>query len=103
MKYTLHMRARKQHILVEDLPLDVQFALLGIPLTGIGMKTDITRTIDIDMEMPIYPLTQEAIEHLNAKRRIHEYRSWHITREEDGVETTITPEQALLDAKEKAA
>lgn len=105
MKHSLHLRARKQHIRVEDLQLDVQIALLCLPIP-IDHQTDVTRTIDIDLELTSYPLTQETIDELNAKRRIHEYRAWYITREDNGVETHITPEQAQRDTaqpEEKSA
>lgn len=102
MKHTLHLRARRQHIDVESLPLDAQYALLGIGIVGIGLETNVTRIIDLEVVLPAYPLSQEIIERLNAKRRIHEYRSWYVTREENGTETTITPEQAMLDTKEAA-
>lgn len=99
VKHTLHLRARRQHIDVESLPLDAQYALLGIGIAGIGLETDVTRIIDLEVELPNYPLTQEAIENLNAKRRIHEYRAWYVTREEGNMELHITPEQAERDTK----
>lgn len=103
MKHTLHMRARKQNITVEDMPLDAQYALLGLGIAGIGLETDAVLSIDLDVVLPNYPLTQESIDNLNTKRRIHQYRAWYIVREENGVETTITPEQAARDAKAVAA
>jgi hypothetical protein len=105
MKHTLHMRARQQRMLVEDLQLDVQLVLLDTRL-GITEDTDVVRTIDIDVELPNYPLTQEVVNRLNEKKRIHEYRAWYIVREENGVETHITPEQAARDTakvEEKSA
>lgn len=97
MRHTLHMRARQQRLLVEDLPLDVQLALLDIRLAGITHDTDVIRTIDVDVELSNYPLTQVVIDRLNEKKRVHEYRAWYITREQDGVESIITPEQAARD------
>lgn len=97
MRHTLHMRARQQRLLVEDLPLDVELALLDLQITGITEDTDVIRTIDIDVELPYYPLTKKDVDRLNEKKRVHEYRAWYITREQDGVESIITPEQAARD------
>jgi hypothetical protein len=107
MKYSLHIRVRKQHILVEDLPLDVKVALSFLPIAGISEQTDVTRTIDVDLDLPDYPLEQRAIDYLNTSRlNASPVRVWCITREENGVETHITPEQAQRDTaqpEEKAS
>lgn len=106
MRHTLHMRARQQRLLVEDLPLDVELALLDLQIAGITEDTDVVRTIDLDVDLPYYPLTKKDIHRLNEKKRILEYRAWYIIREENGVETHITPEQAARDtalAEEQAS
>lgn len=104
MKYTLHMRVRRQHIQVEDLQLDVQIAVLKLPMSGVSLETDVVRTIDVDVDLPHYPLSQKMIDHLNKERcSPSPVRAWYIIREENGTETTITPEQSMLDTKAVSA